>query len=236
MEGMLDHGQHLVRQTGHGTKGAGASWAIIHSLKTQWKLVNTKVNKANLDISMANLIGHDKADHDKAKRMEAIVKKICYSRIMEMTQNGIIVDGFKELENIVCQTGEHLTHMIQVQNKLDYNILCKIKGDTTMKQGFIVDGDMQFVSRAGFVGEGRHQSIVVSFLAPINYALGVKTSLLVFDFKATNFNYDEDYSTVTSFLIVRYLHLRVSDPDNYKILKQLNSLSAMDGHDRPLKN
>jgi hypothetical protein len=33
--------------------------------------------------------------------MEAIAKKICHSRMeMEMTQNGIIVDRFKEWENV----------------------------------------------------------------------------------------------------------------------------------------
>jgi hypothetical protein len=89
-----------------------------------------------------------------------------------------------------------------------------------MKQGFIIDGDMQFMSHAGFVGEGSHQSIVVSFLAPRNTALGVKKSLLGFDFKSTNFHYyDKDDSTIATFSIMRYLHLHVSNPENYKILK-----------------
>jgi hypothetical protein len=44
---------------------------------------------------MADLIGHNKIDHNKAKRIEAIVKKIRSPRTeLEMTQNGIIVDGF----------------------------------------------------------------------------------------------------------------------------------------------
>ncbi len=40
----------------------------------------------------------------------------------------------------------------------------------------------------------------------------------MFDFKATNFDYDKDDSTIASFLILCYLHLHVSDPDDYKIL------------------
>jgi hypothetical protein len=48
--------------------------------------------------------------------------------------------------------------------------------------------------------------------------MGVKKSLLVLDFKGTNFNYDEDDSAIASFLIVHYLHLHVSKPDNFKIL------------------
>jgi hypothetical protein len=100
---------------------------------------------------------------------------------MEMTHNGIIVDGFEEWENIVCWPGKHLTCMIKIQNEFDYDVLCKIKGGTATKQGFIIDGDTQFVSCTGFVGEGSHQSIVVSFLAPRNDTLGVKKSLLGFN-------------------------------------------------------
>jgi hypothetical protein len=59
----------------------------------------------------------------------------------------------------------------------------------------------------------------VSFLVPRNSVLGVKKSLLGFDFKGTNFDYDKDNSAIVSFLIVHYLHLHVSNPDNYEILK-----------------
>ncbi len=174
------------------------------------------MNKANVIIWMADLVQHNKADHDKAKRMEGIVKKIRYLRMeMEMTQNGIIMDGFKEWENSLCRPGERLTCVIEIRNEFNYDVLCKTKGDAVTKQGFIIDRDMQFVGRVGFVGEGSRQSIIVPFLAPRNDALGVKKSLLVFDFKATNFDYDEDDSPIASFSIVRYLHLHVSIPDNY---------------------
>ena len=53
----------------------------------------------------------------------------------------------------------------------------------------------------------------------MNNALGGKKSLLMFDFKATDSDYDKDDSATASFLIMRYLHLHVSDPDYYKILK-----------------
>jgi hypothetical protein len=138
---------------------------------------------------------------------------------MEMNQNGINVDGFKEWKNVVCWPGEHLTRTIEIRNQTNDNGLCKIKGDTRTKQGFVIDGDMQFVLCVGFVGEGSCHSIVVSFLAPRNNALGVKKSLLVFDYEAIDFDYDEDYSTIESFLIVQYLYLHVGNPDNYKILK-----------------
>jgi hypothetical protein len=59
----------------------------------------------------------------------------------------------------------------------------------------------------------------VSFLAPMNNSLGGKKSLLMFDFKATNSDNDKDDSAAAFFLIMRYLHLHVSDPDNFKILK-----------------
>ncbi len=75
------------------------------------------------------------------------------------------------------------------------------------------------MSRAGIVREGSRCSMVVSFLAPRNNALGVKRSLLVFDLNATDFDYDEDDSAIASFLIVCYLCLRVGNPDDYKILK-----------------
>jgi hypothetical protein len=55
-------------------------------------------------------------------------------------------------------------------------LICKIKGDAATKQGFIIEGDICLMSHAGFVGEGSHRSIVVSFLAPMNNALGVKKS------------------------------------------------------------
>jgi hypothetical protein len=75
------------------------------------------------------------------------------------------------------------------------------------------------MSCAGFVGEGSHQSINGSFLVLSNNALRVKKSLLGFDFKATDFDYYKDDSAIASFLFVCYLHLRVSNPDHYKILK-----------------
>jgi hypothetical protein len=107
---------------------------------------------------MVDLVGLDKANHNKAKRMEAIVKNICYSRMeMEMTQNAIIMDGFGEWENVLCQHGEHLTCMIEVWDEFDYDIFFKIKGDTTTEQGFVIDGDMGFVSCVGFDGEGSCQ-------------------------------------------------------------------------------
>ncbi len=130
--------------------------------------------------------------------------------------------GFKEWETVVCRPGKRLTHTTEVRNELDNDVLCTIKaikGDVATKQGVIIGRDMQVVHRAGFVTEGSSQSIIVSFLAPMNNALGGKKSLLMFDFKATNTDYDEDDSTSASFLIMRYLHLHVSDPDYYKILK-----------------
>jgi hypothetical protein len=126
------------------------------------------VNEANIVIWMVDLIGNDKDNHNKAKWMEPIAKKIFHSRMeMELTQNGIIVDGFKEWENIVCRPGKRLTYMIEVQNELDNNVLCTIKaikGDITTKQGVIIGRDMQVVRQAEFVGEGSCQSIIVSFL------------------------------------------------------------------------
>jgi hypothetical protein len=105
-----------------------------------------KVNEANVVIWTADLIGHDKADHNTAKRMEAIAKKIRHSRMeMEMTQNGIIVDGFKEWENVVCQPSKHLTYTIEVQIELNNDVLCTIKaikGDVATKQGVIIGRDM----------------------------------------------------------------------------------------------
>ncbi len=53
----------------------------------------------------------------------------------------------------------------------------------------------------------------------MNNALGGKNILLMFNFKATDSDYDKDDSTTASFLIMRYLHLYVSDPDYSKILK-----------------
>jgi hypothetical protein len=53
----------------------------------------------------------------------------------------------------------------------------------------------------------------------MNNALGGKKSLLMFNFKATNSDYEENDSAAASFLIVCYLHLHVRDPDYYKILK-----------------
>jgi hypothetical protein len=32
--------------------------------------------------------------------------------------------------------------MIEIWNKSDYDVLCKIKGDAMTKQGFIIDGAM----------------------------------------------------------------------------------------------
>jgi hypothetical protein len=96
---------------------------------------------------------------------------------MGMNQNGIIVDGFKERENVICRPDKRLTHMIKVQNKLNNNILCTfkaIKGDVATKQGVIIGRDMQFVHWAGFVGESSPQSSIVSFLVPMNNALGGK--------------------------------------------------------------
>jgi hypothetical protein len=44
------------------------------------------VNEANVVIWMADLIGNNKADQDKAKRMEAIAKKILHLMMeIEMT-------------------------------------------------------------------------------------------------------------------------------------------------------
>jgi hypothetical protein len=184
---------------------------------------SSKVNKANVVIWTADLIGHNKVNHDKTKRMEAIAKKICHLRMeIEMTQNGIIVDGFKEWENVVCWPGKLLTHAIEVRNELNNNVLCTIKaikGDIMTKQGVIIGRDVQFVRRAGFLGEGSRQSIIVSFLALMNNAPGGKKSLLMFDLKATNSEYDKDDFAAVSFLIMRYLHLHVSDPDYYKLLK-----------------
>ncbi len=145
---------------------------------------------------------------------------------MNMTQNGMILDGFKEWENVVCRPSKGLTHTIEVRNELDNNVLCTIKaikGDIAMKQGVIIGRDMQVVHQIGFVGEGSCQSIIVSFLVPMNNALGGKKSLLMFDFKAADFDYDKDDSAALSFLIMRYLHLHVSDPDYYKILKPSSS-------------
>ena len=70
------------------------------------------------------------------------------------------------------------------------------------------------MSCAGFVGEGSHQSINGSFLVLSNNALRVKKSLLVFDFKATNFDYDKIDSVIAFFLIVHYPHLHGSNLDN----------------------
>jgi hypothetical protein len=110
---------------------------------------SSKVNKANVVIWTADLIGHDKADHNKAKRMEAIAKKIRHSRMeMDMTQNGMIVDGFKECENVLYRPSKSLTHTIEVRNELDNNVLCTIKaikGDVATKQGVIIGRDVQFV-------------------------------------------------------------------------------------------
>jgi hypothetical protein len=183
------------------------------------------VNEANVIIWTADLVGHDKADRDKAKRIEKIDEKIRDLRVeMEMNRYGIIVDGLEEWENVVCRPGKRLTRTIEIPNESDYEVPYKIKGDVATKQGFVIDGDMQFVLRARFVGEGSRRSVVVSFLAPRNNELGVKKSLLVFDFEATDFeatdfDYDEDDSAIASFSIVRYLYLRLGDPDDYKILK-----------------
>jgi hypothetical protein len=54
----------------------------------------------------------------------------------------------------------------------------------------------------------------------MNNALGGKKSLLMFDLKATNSDYDKDDSAAASFLIMHYLHLHVSDPNYYKRLKR----------------
>ncbi len=100
------------------------------------------MNEANVGIWTTDLVGHNKVDPNKAKRMEGIVMKIHYSMMeMEMTQNGIIMYGFEEWENVICWPGERLlTCMIEIQNKFDYNILSKIKGDDATKQGFIKTG------------------------------------------------------------------------------------------------
>ncbi len=217
----IDSWKAGLRLDGLSSKVIGISRsAIIYSLKTRWKLVDTKVNEANVVIWTADLVGHDKADHAKAKRIAKIVEKIRDSRMeMEKNRNGIIVDGFEEWENVVCRPGERLTRRIEVRNESDYDVQCEIKGDAATKQGFVIEGDMRFVLRAGLLGEGSRRSIVLSFLAPRNNALGVKKSLLVFNFEAIDFDYDEDDSAIASFSIVRYLYLRVGDPDDYEILK-----------------
>jgi hypothetical protein len=203
--------------------------AIINSLVRR-RLIHAKVTEANVVIWTEDLVGHDKDDHDRMKRIVKIVDKIRNEREgMEMNRNGIAVGGFESWENAVCRPGERLARVVEIANSSNVDVLCDIKSEAASKQGFVVDGAARFVlhgrGASEFAGTGERRSITVSYQAPRHNALGIKKSLLVFDFKAIDFDYDEYYSdddnsgVIESFSIVRYLYLRVGDPDDYDLLK-----------------
>jgi hypothetical protein len=178
---------------------------IVFSLRMRWKLIDSKMTEENIIIWTADVAGRG-----KARRIARIVEKIHESRKkFEEDQNGIVIDRFEEWEVKVCRLGERLARRIEIRNDSNVDVLCTIKGDVARQQGFVIDGDLTFELRGGSSRE-----IVVSFRAT---QMGVKKSLVVFDFRSIDFNDDED--SVDDFTIVRYIKLRVGDPDDYDILK-----------------
>ncbi|KAL3776572.1 hypothetical protein ACHAW5_000336 [Stephanodiscus triporus] len=204
LDGVIDRwkaGQRL-----DGSKVSVGRADIVFSLRMRWKLIDSRVTEENIIIWTADVAGRGK----KARRVARIVEKIRHSREkLEEDQNGIVVDRFEEWEGKVCRLGERLARRIEIRNDSNVDVLCTVKGDVARQRGFVIDGDLDFELRGGCSRE-----IVVSFRAT---QMGVKKSIISFDFRSIDFNDDEN--SVDEFTIVRYIHLRVGDPDDYDILK-----------------
>jgi hypothetical protein len=178
---------------------------IVFSLRVRWNLIDSKMNEENIIIWTADVPGHG-----KARRIARIVEKVQKSRMeLEENRNGIVIDRFEEWEEKICRPGERLTRRIKIRNDSDVDVLCTVKGDAARQKRFVIDGDLNFELRGG-----SSRKILVSFHAT---QMGVTKSLVVFDFRAIDFDDEED--SVEDFSIVRYICLRVGDPDDYDILK-----------------
>ena len=202
LDDAIDRWKDGERLDGCPIKGVARS-SIIHSLKWRWKLIDSKVGEENVIIWKVDVEGNDKAN-----RIARIVEKIRNARTdLETNQNGIIINKF-EWEDRVYRLGERLTQCITIRNESDIEVLCTIKCDAAMQQGFSIDGALKFP-----LNSGSSQEIVVSFLAR---TMGVKKSLLVFEFESIDF---DEGDSMDVFSIARYIFLRVGDPDDYDLLK-----------------
>ena len=206
---------------------------FIYSLKSQWKLIDSKVVEENVLIwkedlvpsSVNNEVGSSyrvptiraaskdvDAVLDKSTVIARTIERIRKSRKeLESNRNGIVISdiGWGE-ENIVCRLGVRLSEQISVRNDSDMDFLCTLQDSAARSRGILIEGDTSFLLESG-----SSHFIHISFL-PMN--MGVTKSLLSFDFAPVDFD-EEDSSINQAFSIVRYISIRAGDPDDYDIIK-----------------
>mmetsp|Transcript_32507 Transcript_32507/g.68348 ORF Transcript_32507/g.68348 Transcript_32507/m.68348 type:complete len:304 (+) Transcript_32507:252-1163(+) len=208
----IDRWKAGERLDGRQIKGVSRS-DIIFSLKTKWKLIDSKVTEENIIIwkeedndedGVPEAIG---ADY-KANRIARTVERIRNSRMeLESNRNGIVIDNV-EWEDNICRIGQRVTRQVSIRNESDIDLLCTIKGGAARQRGIILDGEPDIDLPAG-----SSYSITVSFLPKM---MGITKSIVVFDFSPNDAD-DNDYDQ--AFSIVRYISIRAGDPDDFALLK-----------------
>ena len=206
---------------------------IIFSLRTRWKLIDSKVAEENAviwtdDLNSSN--NHDAGGSyrlptiipaskdvdavlDKSTAIARTIERIRKSRKeLESNRNGVVISEIGWEENIVCRLGVRLSEQISIRNDSHMDFLCTLQDSAAKSRGILIEGDTSFL-----LVSGSSHSIIVSFL-PMN--IGVTKSLLSFDFSPVDFD-EEDSSINDAFSIVRYISIRAGDPDDYDIIKPI---------------
>jgi hypothetical protein len=163
----------------------------------------------------------DGGEYDE--KISNIVDRIRNSRKeLESNKNGIIITSklFDQWKDTVCKVNERVTQNITIENESKTTMLCTVNCNAANQQGFSIDGPLHFELKGGYSCE-----LIVSFLTTSTRAMGIKKSLLVFNFQTINDDDDDDELLFDdgkedgTFSIVRYIFLRVGDPTDYNLLK-----------------
>lgn len=221
LDDVIDKWKAEERLDGNPILGVSRS-DIIFSLKSSWKLIDSKVAKENVIIWMEEVNKFDgarvptiivvDAAVDKSTRIARVVERIRKNRKeLESNRNGIVISDIEWEDNMVFRLGLRITQLVNVRNDSDIDVLCTIQGDAARSRGVILEGE----TRVNLQSRSSH-CIRISFLPTI---LGVTKSLLSFDFAPVDF--DEGDSIDDAFSIVRYISIRAGDPDDYNIIKPI---------------
>ncbi|KAL7547350.1 hypothetical protein ACHAWF_010666 [Thalassiosira exigua] len=217
---------------GRPVKGVSRS-DVIFSLKTKWKLIDSKVAEENVVIWREDVDGsrddvnNDNDDgeawvgvgggsaqpppqpHDRASRISRTVERIRNARSeMESNREGVSADRIKLGEGGICRVGHRALQEVWIRNDSDVDLYCTVKGDAARQRGISVGGEPEFELPAG-----ASEAIDVGHLPRHN---GIARSVVVFNFDPVDLD-EED--SVEAFSIVRYVSIRAGDPDDYDIVK-----------------
>ena len=215
LDDAIDRWKEGQRLDGMPIRGVSRS-DIIFSLKSRWKLIESKVTEENIIIWKEDVVDEDEDGvgvvasdaHQKASRIARTVERIRNSRMeLESNRNGIVIDN-AQFEDDICKIGQRVTWQISIRNESYSDLLCTVKGGAAKQRGIIIDGEPDIYLTAGYTS-----SINVSFLPKM---MGITKSIVVFDFSPIDI--DEDDS-IDAFSIARYISIRAGDPADFALLK-----------------